>query len=56
MKNLMLKLWKEEEGATIIEYVLLAALVSIVAVVAIRQIGANVNTQYGKVESAVPAN
>jgi pilus assembly protein Flp/PilA len=51
-----MSLWKEEEGATIIEYVLLAALISIVAIGAITAIGGKVNTQYGKVQTAIPAN
>lgn len=36
----------DEEGATMIEYALLAALISVVAIVAITGIGGNVNQIY----------
>ena len=53
MKNLISRLMVEEDGATIIEYVLLAALISVVAITAITLIGQNVNKKYEDVAGAV---
>jgi pilus assembly protein Flp/PilA len=53
MKELITRLIAEEDGATIIEYVLLAALISIVAIGAISTIGSNVKGKYGEVSTAV---
>ena len=53
MKNLISRLMVEEDGATIIEYVLLAALISVVAITAITLIGQNVNKKYEDVSGAV---
>lgn len=46
---------RKQKGATIIEYVLIAALISIGAIVSLQLIGTNVVTQFGKVATAVPA-
>lgn len=54
MKNLMHKLLSEEDGATIIEYVLLAALIAVVAVAAVTTLGKNVSTGYDNVAGKVP--
>ena len=49
MRNLMRKVYakyevlKEEKGATMIEYTLLAALISVIAIVAITAVGVDVN-------------
>ena len=53
MPELFKQLLEEEEGATIIEYGLLAALISIAAIVVIGVIGGLVNELYEKVEDAV---
>ncbi len=42
--------WRNESGATSIEYVIVAGLVAIVIVVAVRRVGVNLSTNYyGKV-------
>lgn len=46
---------RNQKGATIIEYVLIAALISIGAIVSLQLIGTNVKTQFGKVATAIPA-
>jgi pilus assembly protein Flp/PilA len=46
LKNLMVRLVKDEEGATMIEYALLAALISIEAIAAIKAVGTGVNTAF----------
>lgn len=43
MKNLMLQLLKEEEGASMVEYVLLVALIAVVAAVGFGTLGKRVN-------------
>lgn len=45
---------KDEKGATMIEYTLLAALISIVALLAITGAGGKVNTLFETVQSAIP--
>ena len=39
MKNLFLRLWKEEEGQDLTEYALLLVLISLVAVVSMQTVG-----------------
>jgi pilus assembly protein Flp/PilA len=55
MKQIISRLVTEEEGATIIEYVLLAALIAVVAVGAITALGNKVSTQYTNVAGKVPS-
>lgn len=43
MKHLILKLAKEEDGASLIEYVLLAALIGVAALVGMRAVGGKAN-------------
>jgi pilus assembly protein Flp/PilA len=54
MKDLIGRLMVEEEGATIIEYVLLAALIAVVAVAAITTLGGKVSGKYSEVADKVP--
>ncbi len=53
MKQLIARFIKEEEGQDLIEYSLLAALISVVAFLLISQIGSGVNVIYGKVNTQV---
>jgi pilus assembly protein Flp/PilA len=41
MKNLFVKLMKDESGASLIEYVLLAALIGVAALAGMRLVGTN---------------
>ena len=50
------KLFNEEKGATVIEYGLVAVLISIVAIVVLNEIGLNVNGLYVKVADAFTDN
>ena len=43
---------RDEEGQGLIEYVLIAALISVVAIVAIRLVGTNVGTMWTSVSTA----
>ena len=49
----MIRLFKSEEGATAIEYALIAALVSIVALVAMGSVGTQVTSSFSKVASSL---
>jgi pilus assembly protein Flp/PilA len=53
-RNHMRALSKDESGASMIEYALLAGLISIAAIVAITAVGGKVNTVFGGVKDALP--
>lgn len=55
MKNLLKRLVREERGQDVIEYVLLAAGISIVAIVTIPLIGDEVVLRYEEVLAALQA-
>ena len=51
--NTLKRFFRDETGQDMIEYALLAAFISIVAIVAIRAIGPLVNTIYTNVQAAL---
>ena len=53
MKNLMMKFIKEEDGATMVEYAILVALISIAAIVTIGLVGTAVDDKFDEVETAL---
>ena len=53
MKALLKRFVREEAGQDLIEYALLAGFISLVAVVAITQVGQGVNRVYGNINSQV---
>jgi pilus assembly protein Flp/PilA len=54
MKNLFNRFVREEEGQDLIEYALLAGLISLVCVLAITNVGTKVSTLFGNVEASIP--
>ena len=54
MKNLMKRFVNEEAGQDLIEYALLAGLISLVCVLAITNVGTKVSTLFGNVEASIP--
>ena len=46
MKNILMRLWKEEEGQDLLEYALLIVLVVLVAAAAINPLGASIGAVY----------
>jgi pilus assembly protein Flp/PilA len=46
MKNIMKRLWKEEEGQDLIEYALLIALITLVAAAIFPTVGASINAVF----------
>ena len=55
MMNLMKKIWREEEGATAVEYALMVALIAVVIIVAVRSLGTSVSEKFGVVATAIDA-
>jgi pilus assembly protein Flp/PilA len=53
MKTLLSRLVREEKGQDVIEYALLAAAISVVAIPTVPTIGSAVNNAYGDVKSKV---
>jgi len=53
METKMFNLFKNEDGATAIEYGLIAALISVVCIVAMQFVGDNLNNTYSSIGSAL---
>ena len=53
MKNLFVRFVREEKGQDVIEYALLAAFISVIAIVAIKAVGTKVNTIFGTVSTSL---
>jgi pilus assembly protein Flp/PilA len=46
MKNLLTRLWKEEDGQDLIEYALLVALVALAATVGMKSLAGAINNEF----------
>jgi len=55
MKNVIDRFIRDEQGQDLIEYALLAGFISLVAVVAITNVGTGVNAVYTNMDSQVKA-
>lgn len=55
MKQLMQKFLKDESGATMVEYAILVALISVAAIVIIVAVGQQVNTAFTRVSQELTA-
>ncbi len=53
MKVEVIEQEQEQEGATMIEYALLVALIAIIALAAVRYLGNNVSKQFSNVSSII---
>jgi pilus assembly protein Flp/PilA len=53
MKNLLQRFIREQEGQDVIEYALLAAFISIVAITAILAVGSDVNNYFTNVSTSL---
>jgi pilus assembly protein Flp/PilA len=56
MMILMTRFAKDESGATAIEYGLIAALISVVIIAAVRGIGTKLNATFGSVSNGLSSN
>ena len=54
MRQFCARLAAEEDGQDLIEYALLAALISVLAVAVITAVGTKLNITYQKVEASIP--
>ena len=48
MKNLLKRLWREEDGQDLVEYGLLVVLVALAAMVGMNSLAAAINATFGK--------
>ena len=55
MKSLITRFLKEEDGATMVEYAILVALISVVAIVIIAAVGGEVNSAFTEVDTQLKA-
>ena len=53
MRELVKKFWKDEEGATAVEYGVLVALIIVVVMVAIGPLGTKLQTLFSKVDEKI---
>jgi pilus assembly protein Flp/PilA len=53
MKKFIVRFIREEEGQDVIEYGLLGAFISVVAIVAILEVGTDVNGMFGIINAAL---
>jgi pilus assembly protein Flp/PilA len=49
------KLWRDEEGATMVEYALMLALIAIVAILVVTALGQKVATTFDNAQQKLPA-
>ncbi len=56
MKSLITRFLKEEDGATMVEYAILVALISVVAIVIIASVGKEVNSAFTEVDTQLKAS
>lgn len=54
MKTLIERFIKDEDGATAIEYGLIAALIGVAIIAAVRSVGTNLSSTFSSIESALP--
>jgi pilus assembly protein Flp/PilA len=54
MLRKLIGFFKEEDGATAVEYALFVALIAAIIVIAVQAIGNKANTAFNKVEKAMP--
>ena len=53
MKNVLSKLWREDEGQDIAEYAVMLAVILVIVVGTIRLIGSNANNVFSSVASSI---
>lgn len=51
----LIRFFKDEEGATAVEYGLMVALIAVVIIAAVQLLGTNLSTKFSNVASAVGA-
>ncbi len=56
MKNVMKRLWKEEEGQDLVEYGLTVALVALAATAGMNSLATAINTTFSKIGSTLSSS
>ena len=51
MKNLLKQFWQEESGATLVEYAIIVALISVAAITVIGVIGGQISDVFREIET-----
>ena len=54
MTKLLSRLWKDEEGATAVEYGIMVALIALVIIAGVTTLGENLQKTFDKAGTAVP--
>lgn len=55
MTQMLMKLWKDEEGATAVEYGIMVALIAVVIIAAVQLIGTELDGTFDDVGTALQA-
>lgn len=55
MKQQLLKLWRDEDGATAIEYALIAGLIAVVLIVTLTEVGTSIKNLFDTVSDELDA-
>jgi pilus assembly protein Flp/PilA len=55
MRKLLWKLWRDERGATMVEYGIMVALIAAVCITAVTAVGGQVNTVFNNIVTALKA-
>jgi pilus assembly protein Flp/PilA len=50
----LIRFFKDEEGATMVEYALMVALIAVVCIAAVTVLGGNINTVFETISTALP--
>ncbi len=53
MKDLLKRLVANEDGATMVEYALMVALIAAVAVAAVTSLGSTINSKFGGINTSI---
>jgi len=56
MKTIITRLWRSDEGATAIEYGLIAALISVALIAGATTLGGSINNTFGYVANKITAS
>jgi len=54
MKKFLSRLWKDEEGATAVEYGIMVALIALVIIAAVTTLGTNLQQTFTRAATTVP--
>ena len=55
MKNLIRRFVQEEEGATMVEYAIMVALIAVVSILVVTALGGKVASNFDKTQQSMPA-